>query len=176
MFCTQCGKEIENGTICEECAEKLSLMKETTSLNEENGETPVVFVEQPTIQAPVGNRKAGLTKAIVGAVIGFIALMIVSIGSGLLSGALELAALGEISVQDYDIIFGLSMVVSVVGLLACIPTIILGIASIKTFLREKRETNTKPLATLIVGIVSLTWVASCVLTFFITLLTAGLAI
>ena len=73
MFCTQCGKEIENGTICEECAEKLSLMKETTSLNEENGETPVVFVEQPTIQAPVGNRKAGLTKAIVGAVIGFIA-------------------------------------------------------------------------------------------------------
>ncbi len=174
MFCTQCGRQIENGTICEDCAKKQELMGNTTFVSEAKDGVTVTATTPPTPVAPAGNKKAGLKKAIIGAVIAFVALIIVSFGTGLLTGAMELAAFGDISIEEYDIMFSISMTISVFGLIACVPAIILGISSIKTFIKEKRETNVKPIATLIVGIFSIVWVAVSVFTFFITLLLSGM--
>jgi hypothetical protein len=156
MFCRKCGKQIDyEAEFCKECQEMDAFFGE----NKPTVEEPSLIVEQ---EKPVleGNRKEGFGKALTSTILGVLAYFLVSVALGLLMGLKDIKP--EAFNYDYvayeaacDLIQGIAIVITIIAIGLAIPSLILGIKSIKCFIKQKREGKVKPIATLILGIVGL---------------------
>lgn len=191
MYCTQCGKQIESGILCEECLKKQELGQEEVASSEAQTQSveQEVAVSEAVIETPVfspsekevviakkGNRKAGLTKAIIGAVLGFVALIIVSTGLSIISTMADLLIYNTITIEAYNSALIVVAVLTFISIGISIPSLIFGISSIKTFKKEKSATGTKPIATLILGIVAIVYSACDMFASFILLVSSFLLV
>ncbi len=168
-FCNKCGKQIESGIICPECAiaeyEKAQLNKISNVPMPEapvcepqapvcEPQTPVyepvvTHVPQPEIPAPVqhsdlrdpNNKKFGFTRALLSTIFGGVAFII-----SFISPFIE-DAIGFILILPLLVI-----------------SIIFGIKSIVVF-KKRKNLPAKPIATLILGIVGLAISGTLILEF-----------
>ena len=149
MYCNKCGKEIENGVLCEECAViemPCAEASDEAPVKEAEVTDPVKTIpfacEQNTNPFPEPqNRMFGFGKALTStilSIVGFIFVYIAMILSMVERGA------------GLPLIF-LSMPLLIIPL-------IFGILSIKVFM-ERKSTCAKPIPTLILGIVGLSTAA-----------------
>lgn len=145
MYCNKCGKEIENGVLCEECAViemPCAEASDEAPVKEAEVTDPVETIafscKQNTNPLPEPqNRMFGFGKALAStilSIVGFIFVYIAMILSLVEPGA------------GLPLIF-LSMPLLIIPL-------IFGILSIKVFM-ERKATCAKPIPTLILGIVGL---------------------
>lgn len=176
MYCYKCGKYIDSGSICSDCAAQ------------ENGyATPNQQPQQPQYNAPQysapqysapqytapqyaaptaaprqyvsnlpepNNKMYGFGKALTSTILGFIGLMWVYISMVIITTEISYAN----SYYDYE-----SAGIALIVLMLCaLPLIIIpliqGISSIKVF-TSRKDTCAKPIATLILGISGLSCAA-----------------
>lgn len=136
MYCINCGKQIEEGTLCPECAEQ------RTNETVKPTEAPVVQNEKAMPEPQ--NRMYGFGKALAAlftGVGGVIISYLTVIFAALIPTAYPLFLMGSIALTVLPLIFGIS--------------------SIKTFINRGRNCS-KPVATLVLGIVgiSLTFITT----------------
>lgn len=167
MYCRKCGKQIDyDSELCKECQEMEEFFSAPANEfqfeeKEEVQQPQQAYYQpqQPTQPLP-GNKKEGFGKALTSTILGVLAYFLVSIALGLLMG------LADISYADFnydrvayeaacDLIQGIAIVITIIAIGLAIPSLILGIKSIKCFIKQKREGKVKPIATLILGIVGL---------------------
>ncbi len=159
MYCQKCGTELNQDGRCENC--------------NPSPYTPE-FIEEPIREAEPkasnGSRMTGFGKALTAMILSFVAFVFAYaslIALGTFMGAFE----SSDYLYDYEYIASTVGVCSFFALSSvglCIPTIILGIQSIKTFIREKKAGRLTPIATLVLGIASLTDVPATLLFSLIT--------
>ncbi|MBQ8197440.1 MAG: zinc ribbon domain-containing protein [Clostridia bacterium] len=147
MYCKKCGKPVDDGVeVCAEClAQEQAVATETA--------TPV----QETPAQPVSsNKKLGLKKAIIGLVLSYLGLMILSYVSGEL--------LMEMAYEEFDPRFiewldpddiALWMAMSFIAIIPAIPGLILSIKALNLVRAEVRMGRPAPVATKIVSIIGL---------------------
>ena len=133
MFCNQCGKPIESGTICPECAQAQAQAQQ----NAYNA-YQASYANQYSYQQPQnnGNRMLGFGKALTSTILSFIGFIFTVM-------ALAYSA----------ITLGSGVALFMLSLPMVIISFIFGISSISTF----RRATPKPIATLILGINGLVW-------------------
>ena len=154
MFCSKCGKKIDyNAVVCNECSGNQSFFVE-------EAQNPVVE------EKPKTTRNLGLGGAIAGAVLGYIALIFSAIGMcysivgviafiiGTAEGPEDILIIG-VTFLAIGVVFGL------VGLIMSIVSLKKGIASIKLV----KKSSPKPIATLVLGIVSVDYAAAGLIMF-----------
>lgn len=137
MYCRKCGKQIDyDSDFCYECQ---------GIPNPAYGYTPIYTQPQPVEQA--GSLMTGFKKALTGAILGTVAMIIsLAVFFVMVIGAVEIEETGRTEVLPISIILFLgSIAMSIVGL-------VMGIQSIKCFIAEKRAARKKPFPTLGVGI------------------------
>lgn len=129
-YCRKCGKWIETeGDLCDDCRNAELIF----------GEAPL-----PERRADSGSRMDGFPKALVSAILGVTAALIVSIVNVLMAGYLIAGKLPAVSV-----ILSLGTVAAV-G--AIIVSVLFGVKSIKKFVDNKNRGKVRPIATLVCGI------------------------
>lgn len=160
MYCRKCGKEIfYDAPICKEC---------------EEAELFFNFNEQPINfqQEPVGDRKEGFGKALTATILGVIAVFISAIAFGVVTALIEqYTANYYYDTTAIGSIVAVGVVFSLIAVGLSIPSLILGIKSIKVFKLAVNEGRVKPIATLVLGIVG---VATSALAFLYVLLSLSL--
>ena len=145
MFCRFCGKQIEDDSaFCSGCGAKIEKEEKVAepSVVEEKKETEPFFFEEEKAQpiAPASNpRMEGFSRALRGAIFAFVAMVIYFI-------AAEIALFAY-----YDDEIMLAVFLEGGSIALSILAIVSGAKSIATFCRAK----IKPIATLVLGIVSL---------------------
>ena len=169
MFCRFCGKQIEDGSaFCAGCGAKIEKEEKVAepSVVEEKKETEPFFFEEEKAQpiAPVANpRMEGFGKALTGTILSFVGMVFFFIACTLIAGA---------ETYEYDYYYGYSYSYVyeedlIASLFFVIGAIVLGIISVvfgaKSIATFKRTQGQKPIATLILGIVSLAEGACCLL-------------
>ena len=165
MYCRKCGKQIDyDAEFCKDCQEMESFFAEPKEYSPQ-WQTMAQAPVQPALE---GNKKEGFGKALTSTILGGIAYFIIMIAYGII-----LAAAEEISDGGYnyyetheELMFavGVAVVFMLISLAVAIPSLILGIKSIKCFFRQKRAGKVKPVPTLVLGIVG-TVMSSMVLLF-----------
>lgn len=151
MYCNKCGKEIEYGTICDECA--FEEFKKTRQAPQ-----PVVVEPQQAEWKPSSqNRMYGFGKALAGTIIGFIGIIISYI-----------ACIVSAIAPD------LGMGVIFVAVACIVLPLIFGISSIKTFKKRARTNCAKPIATLVLGITSLSMLPASVIYTFVAFIISAI--
>ena len=148
MFCTKCGKQIEQGIVCNECAAKEYAQSVRAACSYKNTEESIL-PEQPK-----GNRMLGFGKALTAAILSEVGFLFAYIGF-LISDFND----GETR-----------LILSLLVLPLIIIPIIFGASSIKVF-RSAR--GAKPIATLVLGIAGLCGAA---ITAFIDLIALWVAL
>lgn len=145
-YCRKCGKKLEdNSGLCENCR------------NEE-----LVFGDgSEEIMSTVSQegKKDGFVKALLSVILPYAASVLFGMVLGVIIGLGLLDTLQKSGIVIVGMLFIAPMVIS----------IIFGIQSIKTFVRNKREGKAKPIATLILGIIGLVTSASSIIMFVLTL-------
>lgn len=147
MYCKKCGKPVDDGVeICAEClAQEQAVATEIASP-----------VQEAPAQPAASNKKLGLKKAIIGLVLSYIGLMILSYVSG--------ALFMEMAYEEFDPRFinwldtddvALWMVMSFMAIIPAIPGLILSIKSLNLVRAEVRMGRPAPVATKIVSIIGL---------------------
>ncbi len=136
MYCNKCGKQIESGIVCPECAiaeyeETHFGKKSTEELNPTYDASTAYYVEPHNRMYGFKLALAGQILAVVGIFVSYFAIIANLISSGT------------------GFVFALVSVVFVV-----LP-MIMGIYSIQTF-KERKHLRKKPIATLVLGISTLT--------------------
>lgn len=170
MYCTQCGKQIDERIICEDCLKKQQEEQEAHSqVDNENTQPVFDSNDQPSI-SPVGNKKAGLTKAIIGTVLSVLSVIFTYVALSFLGVLAEAISMDTITMEVYETFIVISNIFAILSLPCSIIGLIFGIKSIKVFRHEKSTTGTKPIATLILGIVSTLYSSIGLLLAFILLL------
>ena len=156
-FCTVCGAK-QNTTVQEPQVQTASAepFTEFQAENRQNIQQPVHNDNNAYIQpapvyvqpAPQSSRTLGLGKAITSTVLSVAAYIAFVIG---------MIFVGELSL--YEVVYldlfinSLTFLLLAIGL--AIPSVILGIQSVKLFIQEKNAGRKKPIPTLIVGIIGL---------------------
>ena len=167
MFCRKCGKQIDyEAEFCKECQEMDAFFGD----NKPTVEEPSLIVEQ---EKPVleGNRKEGFGKALAATIMGAIAYFFVIIALGILTSMLggdlddlemmPYESIHELTVISYDpTLMAIMLITAGISIFLAIPSLILGIQSIKCFFRQKKAGKVRPVATLVLGIVSVVIAAS----------------
>lgn len=150
MYCKRCGKYIESGDICPECASEEVVF---------GGE---VKVEQYEEKIP--SRKTGLERAIVGAALAVFAAIFSAIG--IIFTGLKVAfdwmpqvASGEVMIIPIALFLMGAGVMTVFGA-------VFGIRSVILAFHDRRETGKLPIATMILGFVA---IACAVIAVFLVL-------
>lgn len=167
MYCRKCGKWLEEGQSCPDCAEVEVHF---------GADEPIVEAYEEPASAPApqqGNRMQGFKGALTATILGVIGYALAFVGF-LYAYIFFIGASGE-DIEEMEMLFymygvdmsellngmqasvlsSLSACFCVFGLGLGIPSIILGAKSIATFKRMKKEGKVKPIATLILGIVGL---------------------
>ena len=164
MYCNKCGKEIEQGTLCPECA---APVQETPA--QEQPQTPYVPVPTPaptytySYTPPVNGRMLGFGKALASTIMATVGFFFAYFGMIIV---IVEAELGE---------FGGSMVMLMLGTPLIVLPLIFGISSIKTFNAIKTR-GVKLIPTLILGIVGLSTAAVSAFLAFMGLLVGMFAV
>ena len=150
MYCRKCGKQIENGTICQACVDAETLFQPIPA--------PVETKKQ-------GSKTLGLSKAIVASAISFVAYCLILLA---LSAAAEISSIQEgTSATDpayLEVLCACALFACVLSSLLTIPAVILGIQSVLTFSKQAKAGNIKPVATFVLGIVALALAGTSVFT------------
>lgn len=137
MYCTKCGKYIgTDNELCEDC------LKEQQSISEVN--EPIeeqTFVEIKQVDVDSGSYKTGLGKGIASVVVGYVGIIF----------AYASYLLYMPATVDYYVSPAI-FILAILSFGCAIPSLILGIKSIKTFVAEKNAKRKKPIATLVLGI------------------------
>ena len=144
MFCTKCGKKLDDDSIvCRECEEAEAKAENTATVMGYSFVSPAaapapapIVTAAPAEQGP-NTRVAGLGLGIASVVLCFVSAFLVGIFLGISSVDPELGFLAL-----------LALPLSIVG-------IVLGANAIRTFFRVKNEKKPVPIATLILGIYGL---------------------
>ena len=154
MYCKKCGKFIEtDAELCADCMAK----------EQANNQQDYYFEPQPAPAqpAPAQSGVPGLGKAITSAILGTVGFYFIYFA--LILG-LELASVMSV---------GVVVVFMLISIALGIISLIFGIQSIKTFVREKNSGRRKPIATLILGICGLSFGALTLFVAFIILVAFG---
>ncbi|MBQ2768477.1 MAG: zinc ribbon domain-containing protein [Clostridia bacterium] len=159
MFCRFCGKELEeNAAFCGNCGAPVG--NKTAEKSEKVAEP--FFAEEKPLPA-VNPRMEGFGKALTGTILSFVGMVFFFIACALIAGA---------ETYEYDYYYGYSYSYVyeedlIASLFFVIGAIVLGIISVvfgaKSIATFKRTQGQKPIATLILGIVSLAEGACCLL-------------
>ena len=183
MYCRKCGKFIEyEGDMCRECLAKQDPYEEIvvvpTSVQQITTTQPQ-SVSQPVVNAPRRvctnvdantNRKLGFGKALASAIMSTIGSFIISLAESLVGNAASFLD-GTVAVtnleQAVESNIASSIFMTIIALGLAIPALIMGIQSIITFARAKRGGGVAPVATLVLGIISVVFAASILLNGFI---------
>ena len=172
MFCNKCGKEIEDGLVCDEClererAEELkasepAVEQEFPALDETLWKEAVYTESVPSDENT--NGMLGFGKALAStimAVIGYIFAIVAYIFA--VGG-------GTITETDPEVALAMLIAAFVLHLVFAIPlaiiALVMGVKSIKLFMNTKGK---KPIVTLILGIVGTYHAASALLMFLTSL-------
>ena len=165
MYCNKCGQEIDpNVGYCTNCEQNETFFSESVTPEPKttnNGTQPNVQTPKP--EQP-GDKKFGFGKALTATILGVIATVIMylamSVGLAFLEEADGLSPY-EYNIADYAMIgIVISMLFLVIADALAIVALILGIISIRTFIKRKKEGYAKPIPTLILGIVGTASAAS----------------
>lgn len=129
MYCTKCGKEIEgNAVLCDDC------LNAELVFEEENSQS----VQSAPVEEPKeGDRMLGFKKALLSTILGGVSFLFADLSFSLLK---VIAACG--------VFCGLSVALA-------IPSLVLGIQSVKVFIKAREENKVKPIATLVCGLVGI---------------------
>ena len=148
MYCKKCGTYIDGESeLCPAC-------KAQEDFNFDNNTTVVDNTPTYTEEEKYNDRRAGLKGGIAGCILGFIGSIITGIALGLV----------EFFPVPSIIFILISVALNVISLIK-------GIQSIKTFINFSKQGKAKPIATLILGIVSLAFsIENFILIFFIFLI------
>ena len=173
MFCNKCGKEIENGVVCDEClererAEELrandpSASREFPTLDETlwqgaiYTDTPAPSDENTDRMLGFGKALASTIMSVIGYIFGIVAYIFAVGGSTVTETDPEVALVMLVAAFVLHLVFALPL---------AIIALVMGIKSIKLF---KRTVGKKPVATLILGIIGTYHAASTLLMFLSSL-------
>ena len=154
MFCSKCGKQIDyDAVVCNECSGNQSFFVEE--------------VQKPTVEEkPKTSRTLGIGNAIAGAVLGYVALIFSAIGMcysifGVIAFIIGIAEGPEDILMIGETFFAIGVVFGLVGLIMSIVSLKKGIASIKLV----KKSSPKPIATLVLGTVSVDYAAAGLIMF-----------
>ena len=154
MFCSKCGKQIDyDAVVCNECSGNQSFFVEE--------------VQKPTVEEkPKTSRSLGIGNAISGAVLGYIALIFSAIGMcysivGVIAFIIGMTEGPEDPLRIGVAFLAIGVVFGLVGLIMSIVSLKKGIASIKL----AKKSSPKPIATLVLGIVSVDYAAAGLIMF-----------
>lgn len=145
MFCVRCGRKIEyNSIVCNECSGKQDFFVE---------EAPKPIVDK----GPRVSRNLGLGRGIAGAVLGYIAIIFSMMGMIYSMLGAFITGLADTAKADFDIVivgdvfFMVGIAFVLISLIFSIISLSKGVKSVKLF----KTSRPRPIATLILGIVSL---------------------
>ena len=154
MFCSKCGKKIDyDAVVCNECSGNQSFFVEE--------------VQKPTVEEkPKTSRSLGIGNAISGAVLGYVALIFSAIGMcysivGVIAFIIGIAEGPEDILIIGGAFLAIGVVFGLVGLIMSIVSLKKGIASIKLV----KKSSPKPIATLVLGIVSVDYAVAGLIMF-----------
>ncbi|MBO5789944.1 MAG: hypothetical protein J6R40_02190 [Clostridia bacterium] len=172
MYCNKCGKQIESGTLCQECylaeqqAQAQAYAEQQAKIAYEQAQKEYTYtmqngdvVYENNFENPMPdpqNRMFGFGKALTSTILGWVGFIFAYIG--LIGGIID---------PDVGILFFMMSLPLVI-----IP-LVFGIASIKVFMKRK-ATCVKPIATLILGIDGLAASLFSAFFSFVTLLVIAL--
>jgi hypothetical protein len=108
---------------------------------------------------PAGSRKMGIGKGIAATVLSSVGYLF------------DFIALNVISMEDYvnyETLGSIALIFSILGAFICIPALVLSIISITTFKKCKRSGMIAPIPTLVLGIISIVMTASTLFLSFIS--------
>ena len=135
MYCSKCGKFIESGVVCPECA---IAEYEQTYFGTKSTEEPTISYEIPTTHyAEPNNRMFGFGLALTGQILADVSVIVS-----------YFAILANVISSATGVIFAFISIIFIV-----LP-LIMGIRSIQTFKERKRPCK-RPIATLVLGITTL---------------------
>lgn len=159
MYCRKCGKQIDyDAEFCHECSEvEAHFGAEAPKANEPQQaqtaqQTPYSQMPpawqaqaqfQQQAQAQKGSVMTGFGKALASTIMSYIGFIFSFLAFG---GFAEAIDYGDESM------LGASVVLFMITLGLCIPALIMGIQSIKTFSRAKKNGEKKPVPALVLGI------------------------
>lgn len=175
MYCRKCGKYIEyNADCCKDCEEVTTYFDGKDSVNpygaynnpygNGNGYNNPYgnsnaygnpYNTHYNAPQPVGDRKEGFGKALASTILSSIAFFLIIIAFSMVSVALEEYSYGYYYDDYYSSTMDSAIVLAVLSLSMAIPSLIMGISSMKTFFRAKNAGRVKPVATLVLGIIGL---------------------
>ena len=161
MYCKKCGKFIgTDEDLCYEC--KSAELMEEQPVAPAPQPQPVYAQPQPQAQPQpktecAGSVMTGFDKALAGAIIGEVAIIIAAI-------ALGMGTAGGFT--------GAFFVVWSIAIAGGVLSLVFGIQSIKTFKREKRAGRKPPIPALVLGIVSVVFAGITLLYGFLALMVA----
>ena len=154
MFCSKCGKKIDyDAVVCNECSGNQSFFVEE--------------VKNPVVEEkPKTSRSLGIGNAISGAVLGYVAVIFSAIGMcysifGVIAFLVGIAEGPEDILMVGGAFLAIGVVFGLVGLIMSIVSLKKGIASIKLV----KKSSPKPIATLVLGIVSVDYATAGLIMF-----------
>ena len=176
MYCRKCGKYIDSDAeFCKDCDELNTYFdgKEPITPFSGNGQySNNPYGNGNSYSNPFGNpynggysntqygvpqaegsRKEGFGKALAATILSAIAFFLIMIAFGVVSVALEEYYYYD-SYYYYSDLVGTAIVLALFSLGMSIPSLIMGISSMKCFFRAKNAGKVKPIPTLVLGIVS----------------------
>lgn len=164
MYCKRCGKFIDyQADVCNECAQA------------ELGVQPVPAQAQPQAVEQEGSVTTGLGKSIAAVILGIFGFAFVY-GALIVVSEMGMYAdfdygYGYASGVSYEALAAILMVFTMISVGLSIPSLIMSIASVKTFVNEKNAGRKKPIPTLIIGISGIVYsalaISLCTITFFL---------
>lgn len=165
MYCRKCGKQIDyDSPICKECQEEL--IHSISQVEPKVEVKEVVQPQQAQKPQPQGSRMEGFGKALTSTILGVVSYVLVLFAFIFIvagGAARDATMYDEYAYSSATSMFSLGIVCMMISIGLAITSLILGIKSIKCFIKQKKEGKVKPIATLILGI---TGVAGSGLTFF----------
>ena len=148
MYCFKCGKKLDENYNCPNCDPAFK--------------TDIVIEDLPPVES--GSRRTGFVPALVGVIMSALALVFFFVAD-VFVGLLLPGAFDDYYTQKLSLTAGIFLFLTFAF---CAVSLFLGIKSIRTFIREKREGRKTPIATLVVGIAgtsvsAITGIAFCFL-------------
>ena len=173
MFCRKCGKQIAEGTMCDDCARAEFYAQQPQQPPQQPNYSQPNY-SQPNYSQPYAqpqaqpkpqytrepdpqNKMYGFGKALTGTILAFVSIIIPYLSLGVMFDSPELG-----------------IVLMLMALPCAIIGLVFGIGSIKTFMRRKNGCA-KPIATLILGIAALS-LAACILLGYVIGIFMGLGL
>lgn len=148
MFCRFCGKQIEDDSaFCGNCGAAIEKEEEPVKKAEEVAEP--FFAEEKPLPA-VNPRMEGFGRALTGVIFTVVAMVLLIYACVFIDGAQRYNSYYGMYTSEEDVIAAFFLLMGSIAL--SIISVVFGAKSIGTFKRVQRE---KPVATLVLGIISL---------------------